>query len=343
MPAFVALCALVAIATPPDSGLEQWPEPARAAYTAYERSLLAIPARDSLLEFHQLIASEPHVAGTPGDRRNIERIAKAFGDMGLEVRVHEFWAYLSRPVSASLEIIGPEKLSLVTAEEPLAEDKFSSHPDRTFGWNAYSGSGDVSGSVVYANYGTKADFAKLAELGVDVQGKIVLARYGGNFRGYKAKFAELAGAAGVIIYTDPADSGYSKGIPYPEGGYSNSTCIERGSITTLGYSGDPLTPGIEATKDAPRLDPKTVDLPHIPVQPVSWAAAGEIMKRMTGPAVPAGWQGGLPFAYRTTGGRPAQGSSQGRTGTVRYTDGQHHRHAPRQCRARHQDRSGLPP
>lgn len=282
--------------------LPYWPVDQRESYAAYEAALNAIPTRDSLLAFHQLIASEPHVAGTPGDLRNVDRIAKAFSDMGLEVRKHEFWAYLCRPVSATLEVVAPEPLKLITAEEPLAEDKFSQNPDRSFGWNAYSGSGDVTAGVVYANYGTKADFAKLAELKVDVKGRIVVCRYGGNFRGYKAKFAQDAGAAGVIIYTDPADSGYVKGIPYPEGGYSNSTCIERGSLMTLGYNGDPLTPGVEATKDAKRLDPAGLDLPKIPVQPVGYAAAGAILTRMTGEGVPTGWQGGLPTAYRLNGG-----------------------------------------
>ncbi len=282
--------------------LPYWPADQRGAYAAYESALNAIPTRDSLLAFHQLIASEPHVAGTPGDLRNVDRIAKALEGMGLEVRKHEFWAYLCRPVAATLEVVAPDSIKLITAEEPLAEDKFSQSPDRTFGWNAYSGSGDVTAGVVYANYGTKADFAKLAELKIDVKGQIVLCRYGGNFRGYKAKFAQDAGAAGVIIYTDPGDSGYVKGITYPEGGYSNSTCIERGSIDTLPYPGDPLTPGVEATKDAKRLDPASLDLPKIPVQPVGYAAAGAILTRMNGPAVPTGWQGGLPTAYRVTGG-----------------------------------------
>jgi N-acetylated-alpha-linked acidic dipeptidase len=282
--------------------LPYFPPSQREAYTAYEAALNAIPTRDSLLAYHQLIAAEPHIAGTPGDIRNIDRIAKAFADMGLEVEKHEFFAYLCRPVAAELEIVSPAPEKLITAEQPLPEDKYTQDPARTFGWNAYSGSGDVTAPVVYANYGTKADFAKLAELGIDLKGKIVIARYGGNFRGYKAKFAQDAGAVGLIIFVDPADTGYAKGIPYPEGGYSNPTCIERGSIITTDYPGDPLTPGIEATKDAKRLDPATVDLPKIPVQPIGYAAAGEILKQMSGPAVPAGWQGGCPCAYRVSGG-----------------------------------------
>lgn len=306
----VALGAGLAIAVLPALGegpgnapeMSGWPSADRAAYAAYESSLNAVPTRDSLMAYHQLLASEPHVAGSPGDLRNVDRLAKAFGDMGLEVTRHEFWAYLCRPVSAAVEVVEPERLSLVLKEQALDQDPFSSHPEQMVGWNAYSGSGDVTSGVVYANYGTKADFERLHELGVDPRGMIVLCRYGGNFRGYKARFAQDAGAAGVIIYTDPADSGYVKGLTYPEGGYSNSTCIERGSINTLPYPGDPLTPGVEATEHAKRIDPDSLDLPKIPVQPVSWSAAQQIMQRMTGPGVPDKWQGGLPLAYRVSGG-----------------------------------------
>jgi N-acetylated-alpha-linked acidic dipeptidase len=272
--------------TPPPAGLGGWPAADRASYAAYEAALNAAPTRDSLLATHQLLASEPHIAGTPGDLRNVERIAKAFEAMGLEVERHEFWAYLCRPVSAAVEVMEPEHVTLLVREKPLAEDAFSGHPEQMIGWNAYSGSGDVTAGVVYANYGTKADFEKLRELGVDPKGKIVVCRYGGNFRGYKARFAQDAGAAGVIIYTDPADSGFAKGITYPEGGFANSTCIERGSIDTLPYPGDPLTPGREATEKAERLDPATIDLPKIPVQPISYGQAQEILQRMTGAGVP---------------------------------------------------------
>jgi N-acetylated-alpha-linked acidic dipeptidase len=282
--------------------LPYWPQTERAAYAEYEAALNAVPSRESLLAYHQLLADEPHIAGTEGDARTIERLAKAFGDMGLEVEVHEFWAYLCLPVDSALEVVSPEPVKLSTRESALQEDTYSGNAALTPGWNAYSASGDVTAPVVYANYGTKEDFAKLRELGVDCTGKIVLARYGGNFRGFKAKFAEQAGAVGLVIFTDPADSGYTKGLMYPEGTWANDTCIQRGSILTLDYPGDPLTPGIEATEGAARLDPADVALPKIPVQPVGWQAAQEIMARMTGPGVPAGWQGGMPLPYRVTGG-----------------------------------------
>ncbi len=261
-----------------------------------------MPSAESLKAVHILLATQPHVAGTAGDGREIERLRKVFADMGLEVEVNEFWPYLCYPVAAELDIVRPDVMALDLKERALKEDAASGNADQNFGWNAYSGSGEVTAEVVYVNFGTKADFAKLKELGVDVTGKIVIARYGGNFRGYKARFAQAAGAAGLIIYTDPGDSGYSKGLMYPEGSFANDCCIQRGSIITLPYQGDPLTPGIAATKDAKRLDPATLDLPKIPVQPVGWVAAKEIMSRMKGAPVPEGWQGGLPFPYRVTGG-----------------------------------------
>jgi N-acetylated-alpha-linked acidic dipeptidase len=288
--------------TDPGGGLRSWPLGQRQAQLDYERALNTVPAPASLRAHHEQLGSEPHVAGTPGDQRTIERLAGAFARLGLQVRRHEFWAYLAEPIDAVVQITSPVSMTLPLREEALAQDPDSGHPGLGPGWNAYSGSGDVTGEVVYANYGTKEDFKKLRELGVEVGGRIVLARYGRNYRGYKAKFAEEAGAAGLIIYTDPDDSGYRLGIPYPEGGYANESSIQRGSIKTLAYPGDPLTPFVGATKSAGRLDPAEVALPRIPVQPVGWQAAGQIMSRMRGPAVPEKWQGGLPFAYRLTGG-----------------------------------------
>jgi N-acetylated-alpha-linked acidic dipeptidase len=290
--------------SPPDAAslLTSWPTSQREAYLTQERALNAIPTAESLRATHILLASEPHVAGTDADAREIERLRSFFADQKLDVQVFDFWPYLCTPRAAELDIVRPDVLPLDLKERPLKEDPASADPNQTFGWNAYSGSGEVTAGVVYANFGTKADFAKLKDLKIDVTGKIVIARYGGNFRGYKAHFAQAAGAAGLIIYTDPSDSGYMKGLVYPEGGYANDCCIQRGSILTLPYQGDPLTPGEWACENAKRLDPDTLDLPKIPVQPIGWAAAREIMSRMKGAPVPEGWQGGLPFTYRIDGG-----------------------------------------
>ena len=161
--------------------------------------------------------------------------------------------------------------------------------------------------IVYANYGRKEDFETLKELGVDIKGKIVIARYGRNFRGYKAKFAEANGAAGLIIYTDPKDSGFARGLVYPEGPYYNKSTIQRGSLLTTDFTGDPLTPfepalPLDGKKKIKRLDPKEAQLHTIPVTPIGYGEAEKILGQMKGVVVPQSWQGGLPFTYRLDGG-----------------------------------------
>jgi len=206
-----------------------------------------------------------------------------------------------------VEIVTPRRMPLNQQEDVLPENPYSSHPELKKGWNAYSGTGDVTAEVVYANYGTKADFEKLKELGVSLEGKIVIARYGGNFRGYKAKFAEQNGAIGLLIYTDPGDSGYAKGLVFPDGIYYSESSIQRGSLMTEDFTGDPLTPfepalPLDGKKQVKRLDPSETQLPTIPVTSIPYGSAKEIISQMNGQPVPAGWQGGLPYTYRIEGG-----------------------------------------
>jgi len=268
-----------------------------------------MPDAAHLREVHELLASEPHVAGTPGDARTIDRIAallRRYGEgvEGFEVEVQEFFPLLARPVKARLEIVGADAaprrgvLSLGVKEPNLAIDPATAHPDLDIAWNAWSGSGVAEARVVYVNYGRREDFARLAALGVDPRGRIALARYGGNYRGYKAKFAEEAGCVGLVVFTDPADSGFTRGKTWPDGGgWANADCIQRGSLLTLPYVGDPLTPGVFASRDARRLDPAEVRLPRIPVQPIGYGAAQQILMRMKGRAAPVEWKGGLPCDY----------------------------------------------
>lgn len=273
---------------------------------SYVERLNQTPDAARLRGWHDMVASEPHIAGTEGDRHVIESLAGAFAEMGYQVEQHEIWPLLSYPVSAEVELlhptIKPGRGMLPLQETALAEDGYSADPRLTIGFNAYSGSGEAVGEVVYANFGRKEDFEQLAAMGIDCTGKIVLARYGGNYRGYKAKFAEQAGAAGLLIYLDPGDTGYVRGEVYPAGGWQTDSCIQRGSIMTLPYQGDPLTPFVEATEDAERLDEAEVALPRIPVQPIGWGAAREIIVRMKGPEAPEAWRGGLPMSYPLTGG-----------------------------------------
>lgn len=321
MTAALAACALALATVSPGAARAADAQPAQ--HRGADRLLSAVnavPSAKSLASWHDLLGSEPHVAGTSGDEREIARLRDAFVAMGLSTSVEEFDALLPQPIDAIVEIVGGADLppaapggrrgviALPTVERNLAIDPATAHPGLGFGWNAYSASGDVTAGIVYANYGTKQDFAKLKEWGIDCRGKIVLARYGGNFRGYKAKFAEEAGAAALLIFTDPADAGSVKGKVWPEGGWANDTCVQRGSIFASDQPGDPLTPGTASVPGGPRADLSTLPLPRIPVQPIGYAAAAEIVRRMEGKPVPAesGWKGVIPFEYRLAGGDALQ-------------------------------------
>ncbi|MAJ36337.1 MAG: glutamate carboxypeptidase [Flavobacteriaceae bacterium] len=254
------------------------------------------------------LTKKPHVAGSKANNDVIDYIAKSMSDGGLSVKKYPYDVYMSKaPGESYLEIVQPKRQPLSMKEDIVEGDPFSSDEDLWKGWNAYSGSGEVTAEVVYANYGRKEDFEKLRDMGVDVSGKIVIARYGGNFRGYKAKFAEAAGASGLIIYTDPMDSGYFKGLGYPEGPYYSESTIQRGSLLTEDFTGDPLTPyepalPLDGDIKVKRKNPEDTQLHSIPVTPIGYGAAKEILGQMNGDVVPSGWQGGLPFTYRLQGG-----------------------------------------
>lgn len=254
------------------------------------------------------ITSDPHPAGTVANEKVKDYMVETMKKAGLDVKVYPYDVYLPIGAGESLiELVTPIRMPLNQQENILPEDPYSGHKDLWKGWNAFTGNGDITAEVVYANYGTKADFERLKELGIDVKGKIVLARYGGNFRGFKAKFAEQHGAAGLIIFTDPGDSGYMRGLVYPDGIFYNESSIQRGSLLTVDWTGDALTPfepalPLDSKTKMNRLKPEEVGLHTIPVTPISYGSAKEIIGRMTGKPVPAGWQGGLPFTYRLEGG-----------------------------------------
>lgn len=245
----------------------------------------------------------PNIAGTEGGRSVINYMTTAMEGAGLDVRHYDYDAYMPKPGSVSISLVRPIRLPLNNQEYIYDEDPQSMHAELTHGWNAYSGSGNITAGIVYANYGRKQDFEQLVEMGIEIEGKIVVARYGGNFRGFKAKFAEEYGAAGLIIYTDPADNGYMRGLTYPEGKQSDESAIQRGSLLTLDYYGDPLTPfepalPLDDPNTPQRLNENDVAFHTIPVAPIGYGAAKEILSRMDGSPVPGGWQGGLPFTYR---------------------------------------------
>ena len=254
------------------------------------------------------LTERPHVVGSEANAEVQHYMGEVMQRAGFEVTQYPYDLYLpNKPGSSLIEIVTPSRAVLNQKEDIIPGDSFSEDPELWKGWNAFSGSGDVTAEVVYANYGRKEDFEKLNELGVKIKGKIVLARYGGNFRGFKAKFAEANGAAGLIIFTDPEDSGYTKGLVYPEGPYYNESTIQRGSLLTTDFTGDPLTPfepalPLDGKKKIKRMNPDQAQLHTIPVTPVAYGEAKKILGQMRGSAVPQSWQGGLPFTYRLEGG-----------------------------------------
>jgi len=271
-----------------------------------EERLQAIPTPQQFREHLRIITAEPHPAGSEAQRRVGRYLAQTMEAAGLQVEEYPYDVYLPQldGLVNEVEIVTPVPKRLENREWVLEEDPFSGHPHLLPGWNAYSGSGDVTGEVVYANFGRKEDFEELAAMGVSLEGRIVLARYGGNFRGYKVKFAEEYGAAGVIMFNDP---GFASGDEYPAGPQMNPSTIQRGSVLTLDWTGDPLTPfepalPLDGDVHVERLDPAEVDFHTIPVLPIGYGAAQEILELMEGPPVPAGWGGGLPVTYRLTGG-----------------------------------------
>ena len=254
------------------------------------------------------LTERPHVVGSEGNEEVIRYIGKVMENAGFDIKNYPYDVYLpNKPGSSLVEIVTPSRKVLNQKEDIIDDDPFTQNSELWKGWNAFSGSGDVTAEIVYANYGLKEDFETLKSLGIDIKGKIVIARYGGNFRGYKAKFAEANGAAGLIIYTDPKDSGYTRGLVYPEGPYYNSSTIQRGSLLTTDFTGDPLTPfepalPLDGKKKIKRMDPKDAQLHTIPVTPIAYGEAEKILSQMKGQPVPQSWQGGLPFTYRIEGG-----------------------------------------
>lgn len=277
-----------------------------AAKQAYcEAKFLELPSGDAFREHLRIITAVPHPTGSAAQVEVGHYLERVMKSAGFDVTMHPYDVYLPQLTDdVEVHIVTPVAMRLSNREAALPEDRFSGHPELLNGWNAFSGSGDVTGEVVYANYGRREDYRALDSLGVDLRGKVVIARYGGNFRGYKVKFAEERGAAGVIMFNDRPEN---PSDPYPEGPMLNGDIIQRGSVLTLDWTGDPLTPfepalPVDGPVQVDRLDPSEVGLHSIPVLPIGYNAAGEILSRMGGREAPADWQGGLEMPYRLTGG-----------------------------------------
>jgi len=278
-----------------------------AAAQDWQKQVLQWPRADSCRANLLRLTEEPHVAGSAADEANANFILHKLQSYGLDAEMVSYDVYLPYPREVVAQVLRPIQFDGPTPEQGFPVDKDSYASDMFPGFNAYSPSGEVTAQVVYVNYGRPEDYETLQRLGVPVAGKIALARYGKNFRGVKARVAEEHGAAGLVIYSDPADDGYMKGDIFPRGPFRPKTGVQRGSIEYLSiYPGDPLTPGTPATSSAERIDPADAkNLPGIPTTPLSYGDAQMILQHLAGANVPEGWQGGLPFAYHTGPG-PAE-------------------------------------
>ena len=267
---------------------------------ALERRFDASLKRENLQAWLKQLSAKPHHVGSPASREVAEFIAARFKEWGFETQIETFYPLFPTPKIRLLEMTAPTKFTAKLSEPPVEGDESSAHAQGGLPvYHAYSKDGDVTGQLVYVNYGLPADYDKLAEMGIDVKGKIVIARYGASWRGIKPKVAAEHGAIGCIIYSDPRDDGYWMGDVYPKGGYRNAESAQRGSVMDMPvYPGDPLTPGVGATRDAKRGPyQEAATLTKIPVLPISYSDAEPLLRALAGQVAPADWRGALPFTY----------------------------------------------
>jgi N-acetylated-alpha-linked acidic dipeptidase len=271
-----------------------------------EANFLAVPDARLAGEELKTLTAEPHLASTPEDHKTAEYVAEKFRAAGLDTEIVPYKVLMNQPKVVRVEAYDAAGQLLMSGptREHVQGDPFQDDPRVVMPFNGSSGSGDVTGEAVYANYGRLEDFDQLAAQHIDLHGKIVIVRYGGNFRGVKVYIAEQRGAAGVLIYSDPQDDGYYKGDAYPLGPWRPDSGVQRGSVQYLfKYPGDPETPGVASTPDLPdsaRISPEG-NQPHIISIPISYRDAAPILQGLKGPSVPQTWQGALPFRYHLGG------------------------------------------
>ncbi len=255
--------------------------------------------RDNLREWMQRITSEPFYVGTPHNKENAEWVADLFREWGYDTEIVEYQVLFPKPRIREVEMVAPEYYRALLAEPVLDADATSGVDGRLPTYNAYSADGDVTGELVYVNQGTPDDYEELDRRGIDVRGKIVIARYGGSWRGIKPKVAHEHGALATILYSDPRDDGYFQGDVYPDGPYKMAQGVQRGSVMDMPvYPGDPLTPFVAATADAERMTvEESPAIMKIPVIPLSYSDALPLLRALTGPVAPQAWRGALPITY----------------------------------------------
>jgi N-acetylated-alpha-linked acidic dipeptidase len=267
----------------------------------WEEKLRAIPSTDNLRAYMQRLSARPHNIGSPYDKDNAEWIAAKFKEFGLDTHIEQFDVLFPTPKERIVELVeGGPRFAAKLQEPALPQDPTSNQQSEQLPtYNAYSIDGDVTAPLVYVNYGIPEDYEQLERLGISVKGKIVIARYYHSWRGIKPKVAAEHGAVGCLIYSDPHEDGFVPGETFPKGAYRPPDGVQRGSVADMPYCpGDPLTPGVGATKDAKRLKiEEAPTITKIPVLPISYADAQPLLAALTGPVAPGGWRGGLAITY----------------------------------------------
>jgi len=310
----VLLSSLVLFAVPPPSVSGQTPKSSStsqpifgfrdpAAEAAAEARFLAVPDPKLAEDHLRTLTKAPHMAGTPEDKATADYVAQKFRAAGLDTEIVEYKVWINYPLEITVDITAPAGVVMHgPTREHVDSDPYDDDPRVVMPFSGMSPSADVEAEVVYANYGTPEDFEKLEKLKIDVRGKIVLVRYGQNFRGVKAFVAQEHRAAGVIIYSDPFDDGWRRGDKYPDGPWRPDTGVQRGSVGYMfEFPGDPTTPGFASLPSLPenkRISPEhSAQMPKIPVTPLSYHDAWPILQHLGGPDSPREWQGALPFTY----------------------------------------------
>src|SRR5215813_629351 len=285
-----SLLAIASLVAYPVVGRTSGTEPAKAlmgfspaasqSEIEWEQKMRAIPKPELLREYMKRLSAQPHHVGSAYDRSNAEWILSKFKEWGLDAHIENFDVLFPTPVERVLELVEPARFRAALKEPVIAEDPNSGDANQLPTYNAYSADGDVTGQLVYVNYGVPADYEELARVGVDVKGKIVIARYGASWRGIKPKVAAEHGAIGCLIYSDPRDDGYFQGDVYPDGAFRSERGAQRGSVADMPlFPGDPLTPGVGATPEAKRLSIKEAKtLTKIPGLPISYSDALPLLK-----------------------------------------------------------------
>jgi N-acetylated-alpha-linked acidic dipeptidase len=250
------------------------------------------------------MSAEPNHVGSPHDRQNADFMLQQFRQWGWDAHIETFQVLYPTPVKERLEMMAPQNFVASLHEPAVAGDRTSSISSGLPPYVVYGADGDITGELVYVNYGMPDDYRELARRGISVKGRVVIARYGGGWRGTKPRVAYEQGAIGCIIYSDPYDEGYFRGDVYPRGGWRPDASVQRGSVMDLAiYPGDPLTPGVGASQTAKRLTiAEATTLPKIPVLPISAADAAPLLAALDGPVAPAGWRGALPMTYHIGAG-----------------------------------------